>query len=456
MPSRRSALDVSEHASRPRAAAVARKLEWFASRTQQAIFVGGAQRTLEWANEAACSLCGLPLEDLLARRLELFPDDPDAERRAAQHVSQKLSAGETARLEAAIRHRDGRALWIDLQVMPVPAEGGEGAGWVAIAEDITERKRAQAALADSEERYRNLVEGLSEPVAVHSQGRLVYANRAAIELLGTRSPEKLLGRPVFDFLHPDCHALAVERILKMELVGEPAEPVVQTLLRIDGTPVDVEVSAAPIVWRGEPAIQLTGRVVEAGREAEGGAGAPCALVDLASVVLELAPRIEDRIAPRAAVSFDLAGALVAAPEESRALAELVCAVVAQTAAALPRGRGSLRLQTSLCPLSHDEASAFVPADALPSGLFALVEACAKDAVLDPQLPGALFEASFPARFRGAGPGLAGALRLARAHRGALRVTAGEGELRIALALPAAQRPLRARSRALANVLPAPR
>ena len=315
--------------------AVTRKLHWFATCADQAIFVGGADGRVEWANEAACRLCGAPLEELVGRRVHLFPDAPDAQREASEHIGRQVAAGESARLEAALRDRAGRALWIDLQVMPVPAEGDAPAGWVAVAHDVTERKRAEAEIAESEERYRSLVEGSPEPVAVHSQGRVVYANPAALELLGARSHDEVLGRPIFDFVHPDFHGLAAERILKMELVGDPAERVVETLLRVDGSPVDVELAATPITWRGAPAIQLAGRASDRAPEHGGRARAP--LLDLSSLVLELAPCIEGRIAPRAVVSFDLTGALVAVPGEAGSLAELVCAVVRQAAAALPGG-----------------------------------------------------------------------------------------------------------------------
>jgi len=421
------------------AAAVAERLARFASRAQQAIFVGGADGRVEWANESACRLCGFECEEIVGRRLQLFPDDPVAQDAAAKHVETRLAAGEVARLEASLVARDGRVIWIELQVTPVPAADGS-AGWVAIASDVSERKRADAALAESEERYRRLVEDSPEPAAVHCGGVVVYVNRAALALLGASSPEAVLGRPVFEFLHPDYHGLAAERILKMETLGDPAGPVVEKLLRLDGSPVDVELAATPVLWRGKPAIQLAGhalcRTFEGMEEPR---RAP--VMDFSSLVLELAPRIESRIAPRAALTFDLGETPVALPGSSAPLAELICSLAAQASAALPRGRGALRLSTRTRELGAEELAAFAPRAGARPGRYLVFEACANAGALAPEARRRLFDADFARSFPGAGPGLRDALASARTQGGGLRVERGaRSGLRIALALPAASSP----------------
>jgi len=427
---------------------VAQRLALYASRAEQAIFVGGADGRTEWANEAACRLCGFALEELAGRRLELFPDDADAQRSAADHIRTRFAAGEVARVEASIRTREGRVLWIELEVTPLPGAAGAARGWVAVASDISARKRAEAALAESEERYRRLVEDSSEPAAVHSEGRLVYLNRAALALLGAPSAEAVLGRSIFEFLHPDYHRLAAERILKMEVVGDPAAPVVETLLRFDGSPVDVALAATPIEWRGKPGIQLAGRALLGEAESETRAERRAAVVDLSSLVLALAPEIEDRIAPRAQVSLDLSAAPVELPKGGVPLEALIRTLVAQVSAALPRGRGSLLLRSESRELGAKELAAFVPAPDGGAGRYAVFEACAEQAELDARARERLFDPGFAERCPGCGPGLAAALAAARARGGALRVQAGACRgVRIALALPSAapaRRPTRRR------------
>jgi PAS domain S-box-containing protein len=298
-------------------------------------------------------------------------------------------------------------------------------------------------LAEREERFRNLVDLSPEPVAVHSEGRVVYANRAALALLGAASADAVLGHPIFDFVHPDYHGLVRERIHKMESVGDPAAPVLETLLRVDGSPVEAELAATPIVWRGKPAFQLVGRALAASDEPETPAAG--ATVDLSRLVLELAAHIERRIAPRAAVSFDLAGGSLAVRGDPARLSELVATLASQAAAALPAGCGSLRVTTGVRKLAQRDLAGFEPARDVAPGRFAMLEVAA-GADLGPALRAQLFDAPFARRFPGRGPGLAGALAVARALGGALRVGSAGG-LRLEACLPVAARSARPRARA---------
>ena len=131
----------------------------------------------------------------------------------------------------------------------------------AVPLDVTLRDDSARALAESEDRYRRLVESSPAPIVVHVGGRLRFANPAALELLGARSSSEVLGRPAMDFVHPDFHEVAAERMRKMEETGESVYLLEEKLLRLDGSVIDVEIAGTAIVYDGEPAIQLVGRDV---------------------------------------------------------------------------------------------------------------------------------------------------------------------------------------------------
>ncbi|MEE8241192.1 MAG: PAS domain S-box protein, partial [Nitrospirales bacterium] len=87
------------------------------------------------------------------------------------------------------------------------------ANTVALLErEISDRKRVESALRESEERYRNLVEFLPDAIVVHSEGTITYVNPAGGRLLGAGDPEQLIGTPVMDIVHPDYREAAKERI----------------------------------------------------------------------------------------------------------------------------------------------------------------------------------------------------------------------------------------------------
>ena len=100
--------------------------------------------------------------------------------------------------------------------------------------DVTERRQAEEALSQSEARYRGLVDHSPEGVVVYCDSRFVYANAAALALFGASRPEDLMGRPVFDVVHPDFRALARERARRSQQENAPSPLAEQKYVRLDG------------------------------------------------------------------------------------------------------------------------------------------------------------------------------------------------------------------------------
>ena len=148
-------------------------------------------------------------------------------------------------------------------------ERGDPVAILEVNNDITGRKHAEEALAESEERYRRLVELSPEAVIVHGEGKVLYANQAAAALVGAASPGELVGRAIIGFAHPDYREIAVRRIEKAFATGEPIPLEEEKIVRLDGGTVDVEVTGVPTVYGGKPAIQLLARdISERKRAAE--------------------------------------------------------------------------------------------------------------------------------------------------------------------------------------------
>ncbi len=85
---------------------------------------------------------------------------------------------------------------------------------------------------------------------VHAKGHFRYLNPAAVRLLGADSAEQLLGLPVLDRVHPDDHATVLARLQRLEQ-GAEVSLREETYLRLDGSPVAVEVSAVPVRYNDE-------------------------------------------------------------------------------------------------------------------------------------------------------------------------------------------------------------
>jgi PAS domain S-box-containing protein len=150
---------------------------------------------------------------------------------------------------------DGESRWLLWTDRAIVDDGGRIVGYQSVGRDITDRKLAEDRLRASDKRYRSLVELSPDAILVNRNNRIELANRAALQLFGASSDEELVGKPPLDLIHPDYHAVVIERIQKL-LDGEPAQLLTERIVRLDGSTRDVEVAASPIEDQDGMAIQV--------------------------------------------------------------------------------------------------------------------------------------------------------------------------------------------------------
>ncbi len=138
----------------------------------------------------------------------------------------------------------------------------------AASVERAERLKVEAELRESEERYRQLIIVSPDAIAVHADGKIAFVNPAAVNLLGAESELALLGKPALEMVHPEDRASALERIREALASGRPAPPFRERFLRLDGTAVDVEVIAVPVLHQGRPGMQVIARDITERRKAE--------------------------------------------------------------------------------------------------------------------------------------------------------------------------------------------
>src|SRR5205809_2261017 len=139
---------------------------------------------------------------------------------------------------------------------------------LVLAAMTTERRQAEQAARESEQRYRTLLENAPEAILVHQDGRWIIANRAALKLLHAARVEQVVGRATLDIVHPDYRAIVRERIEREFATGEPAPLLEQQFIAVDGTVLDVEVVGIPITLAGRQGGQIIVRDITERRQAE--------------------------------------------------------------------------------------------------------------------------------------------------------------------------------------------
>lgn len=132
---------------------------------------------------------------------------------------------------------------------------------IGVCMDVTGRKNTEEALKASEERYKKLVDLSPDAIAVHSQGRVVFVNKAAVKLFGARDYHELIGRPVLSFVHDDSKEEVTSRMKIMYDQGKVMPLILEKFVRLNGEEIYVEVAAMPLIFRGVPAIMVVIRDV---------------------------------------------------------------------------------------------------------------------------------------------------------------------------------------------------
>ncbi len=150
----------------------------------------------------------------------------------------------------------GHPLFARLVASPLFEEQGRYAGALAAVLDITEQKRAEALLRESEERYRDLVENIEDIIyVVDAQGNIAFANRASERSTGYAKDE-LIKKNFHDLLLPESYEYA-GWIFERQLAGEDVGTFELQLKKKDGQIVVVETRERP-VWDGDRIVEIRG------------------------------------------------------------------------------------------------------------------------------------------------------------------------------------------------------
>ena len=99
--------------------------------------------------------------------------------------------------------------------------------------------------------YKTLVDSSPDAINIHIDGKIVFANPAAIQLWGARSPAQVLGQPILDHIPTEYRDEINQSIVKLIEFGHSAERIETKYQRLDGTLVGVMVESG--VWHQDQA-----------------------------------------------------------------------------------------------------------------------------------------------------------------------------------------------------------
>lgn len=207
---------------------------------------------LTFVNPSMSRILGYSREEMIGMNNRQYMEKATARR--IFHVFNKVykTGVPTRYVDWEVIRKDGTKAVVECSVSLKRDALENPIGFRGILHDITERRRAEDALRESEEKYRLVVENASDAILVAQDGIMKFVNRRTVDLFGY--PEEILtAKPFIKFIHPEDRSMVLDRH-ERRVRGEDLPPVYPfRVLAEDGTLKWVEIHAIIIMWEGKPA-----------------------------------------------------------------------------------------------------------------------------------------------------------------------------------------------------------
>ncbi len=194
---------VTDITARRRAEEQIRFLSAIAEQTTDSILVTDTDYRIIYANEAAQRLFGYTVEELAGQKPDILNAEPEAQS-IQERIYSDVASGNSYLDTCLNRRKDGSTFICEFKVTPMRDADGRTCAYIGVQRDITERKRAEEALRESEEKFRAIADYTADVEAWFGvNGRLLWINPSVERTMGY-TPAECLSMPDFPLplIHP--------------------------------------------------------------------------------------------------------------------------------------------------------------------------------------------------------------------------------------------------------------
>jgi PAS domain S-box-containing protein len=205
---------------------------------------------ISYANQAIANALGKTPQELIGKSVDSFPEIPD-DISNIQVIKKTFSDGHWSG-QRIMQLKDGTKRFIDLYTQLINDVDGNPNSLFAIGHDITERKEAEDALRESEERYKALSERTENAIYINDfEGNFLDANDTALNILGYKKKD-ITKLNFASLLHDDQLDRAIETTMNLLETGKTQKPTQYKLKRKDGEYIWIETEGSVLYKNGEP------------------------------------------------------------------------------------------------------------------------------------------------------------------------------------------------------------
>ena len=257
------AIDITE---RKRAEQALKLYEIIVSSASEPMAVIDGNYTFLMVNKSYENFWNVGSDEIIGKRVPDIMGKDTFEKKVKEKVDRCL-AGEPVKYSAWFQSPTLGPRYMNLNYYPYRAENGLIAGLINISYDLTEQKKTEVSLRESEERFRALVESAPMSILLMRDGKYIYGNPASACLLGYESPEAFVGMDVLDTIAPEYHEILRERMKRIEK-GSDNYPMEVQLIRPNGDSVWSISTSVPVQMDGEPTAIIVGQDITERKRAE--------------------------------------------------------------------------------------------------------------------------------------------------------------------------------------------
>jgi len=213
--------------------------------TEEGYFEVNLAGDMMFFNDAVCEIFGYSREELKGKNNREYTT-PETSARMYHIFNQVYQTGKPAEItDYEIIRKNGEHRYLELSTYLIYAENGHPAGFGGVGRDVTERKKNEISLKESEERFRRLLEATFGGICIHEQGIILDCNKELVRMTGYDHDE-LIGMDGLNLAAPDWRKILKEKIMstqeaQYDLVG----------LGKDGRRIPVEIRSKTIPYHGK-------------------------------------------------------------------------------------------------------------------------------------------------------------------------------------------------------------
>jgi len=198
-------------------------------------------------NKAVCKLLKCSEEEIIGKQVFQFID-------SAFHevVIKKIQEKDEAPYESKVIRKGSPSFWAEVSAREIEYNGGPAR--VVAIRDITKNKEYQEQIYKAQELYKKLIDSSPDGIIIHQNGKIVFANAVAMEVLEAKKNENLIGKNVFDYIVPEDVKKKKKRI-KLIYENKLVPPVEINLKTLKGKVKKIEMRSSLIEYNGKQAIQ---------------------------------------------------------------------------------------------------------------------------------------------------------------------------------------------------------